>query len=50
MSQGMICYCHSYSVDDLEKDVAVHGRSTIMEKIICESKAGKGYLSELQSL
>ena len=50
MSQGMICYSRSYSADDLEKDVAVHGRSTIMEKIICESKAGKGYFSGLQSL
>ena len=40
MSQKMICYCHSYSAEDLEKDVAVHGHSTIMEKIISESKAG----------
>jgi len=36
----MICYCHSYTAGDLEKDVLEHGRSTIMERIIAESKAG----------
>jgi len=36
----MICYCHNYTVTDLEKDVAENDRSTIMEKIITESKAG----------
>jgi len=36
----MICYCHNYTVADLEKDVVENGRSTIMEQIIAESKAG----------
>ena len=36
----MICYCHKHTAGDLEKDVTRHGRSTIMEQIIAESKAG----------
>ncbi len=40
LKEEMICYCHSYTVSDLERDVAQHGRSTITEKIIAESKAG----------
>ena len=36
----MICYCHNYTVTDLTNDVAENDRSTIMEKIITESKAG----------
>jgi len=40
LKEEMICYCHKYTAGDLEKDVAQHGRSTIMEKIIAESKAG----------
>lgn len=36
----MICYCHNYTASDLEKNVIEHGRSTIMEQIILESKAG----------
>jgi hypothetical protein len=35
-----ICYCFNYTEDDLEKDVVEHGHSTIMERIIAESKAG----------
>ena len=36
----IICYCHNYTEGDLVKDVVIHGRSTIMEKIIRESGAG----------
>ena len=36
----IICYCHNHTKEDLEKDVIRHGRSTIMERIIAESKAG----------
>ena len=36
----MICYCHKFTAGDLEKDVLEYGRSTIMERIIAESKAG----------
>jgi len=38
--ETMICYCHKYSAGDIEKDVLAHGQSTIMEKIMAESKAG----------
>jgi len=38
--ETMICYCHGYTASALEEDVRKHGRSTIMEKIIAESKAG----------
>ncbi|AGF77634.1 hypothetical protein UWK_01062 [Desulfocapsa sulfexigens DSM 10523] len=37
---GLICYCHNHTADALEKDVLVHGKSTILEQIIAESKAG----------
>ncbi|MCF6188010.1 MAG: hypothetical protein L3J49_11140 [Desulfobulbaceae bacterium] len=36
----MICYCHKFTATDLEQDVQEHGRSTIMERIVAESKAG----------
>mgnify|MGYP006971790404 CR=1 FL=1 len=36
----MICYCHKHTVDALEVDVLEHGKSTIMEQIITESRAG----------
>jgi hypothetical protein len=36
----MICYCHNHTAADLAKDVLKHGRSTIMEQITAESKAG----------
>jgi len=35
-----VCFCFNYTVDDLEKDVIEHGRSTIIERIIAESKGG----------
>lgn len=35
-----ICYCFNYTATDLEQDVLANGRSTIMERIINESKAG----------
>lgn len=35
-----ICYCFNYTADDLEKDVRENGRSTIMERIMAESKQG----------
>lgn len=35
-----ICYCFNYSAADLAKDVLEHGRSTIMERIMAESKKG----------
>ncbi len=35
-----ICYCHNYTVGDLEDDALAHGRSLIMELIMAESRAG----------
>ncbi len=40
MTNRTICYCFNHTIEDLEKDVAEHGRSTIMEQIITDSKAG----------
>ncbi len=36
----IVCYCHNYSVDDLESDLLQHGRSTILVRIVV--LAGKG--------
>jgi hypothetical protein len=36
----MICYCHNYTAADIREDALKNGRSTIMEKIMAESKAG----------
>ncbi len=36
----VICYCHNHTNEDLQRDVVQYGRSTILEKIIAESKAG----------
>ncbi|MEW6593714.1 MAG: hypothetical protein AB1413_02470 [Thermodesulfobacteriota bacterium] len=35
-----ICFCFGYSVADIRKDVLAHGRSTIMERLLAEKKAG----------
>jgi NAD(P)H-nitrite reductase large subunit len=35
-----ICYCFNYTEADLVKDVLENGRSTIMERIMAESKQG----------
>ncbi|RUM34890.1 MAG: hypothetical protein DSY50_05715 [Desulfobulbus sp.] len=35
-----VCFCHNYTVQDIEQDVQQHGRSTIIERIKAESKAG----------
>jgi len=35
-----ICYCFGYSVEDIQKDFSKNGRSTIMERIRNEKKAG----------
>jgi hypothetical protein len=40
METEYICYCFKHSKEALEEDVRRHGRSTIMEQIIAESKAG----------
>jgi hypothetical protein len=35
-----ICYCFGYSAEDIRKDFSGNGRSTIMERITAEKKAG----------
>lgn len=40
MTSDFICYCFRYSRADLVEDAIKHGRSTIMEQIIADSKAG----------
>lgn len=36
----MICYCFGYTASDIEKDLRLHGKSTILERILSEKKAG----------
>jgi hypothetical protein len=36
----LVCYCFEYTRKDIEKDYLKNGRSTILEKIISEKKAG----------
>jgi len=35
-----ICFCFNYTVDDILKDMATNGKSTIMERIMDEKKKG----------
>lgn len=36
----LICYCFGYSADDIERDIRNNGRSTILERIMNEKRAG----------
>lgn len=38
--EELVCYCFGYSAADIEEDVRLNGRSTILEKILSEKKAG----------
>jgi hypothetical protein len=39
--QEIICYCFSYTDEDVANDVKAHnGRSLIMERIMAEKKSG----------
>lgn len=40
MSEELICYCFNYTAADIERDLAVQCRSTILERILAEKKAG----------
>lgn len=40
MMEELICYCFNYTARDIEDDVRSHGRSTILERILAEKKAG----------
>lgn len=43
----LVCHCFGYSEADIEQDVMRHGRSTIVERIEAESRAGTCRCSEL---
>ena len=36
----LICYCFGYTASDIEEDVTKNGKSTIMDRILSEKKAG----------
>ena len=36
----LVCYCFGYSIADIERDLAANGRSTLLERIVAEKKAG----------
>ncbi len=38
--ENLICYCFGYTTSDIERDVVANGKSTIMDRIISEKKAG----------
>jgi hypothetical protein len=38
--EKLICYCFGYTTSDIERDVLANNKSTIMEKIMFEKKAG----------
>ena len=37
----LVCYCFNYTAADIEQDIKEHGKSTIMEKIMTDKKAGR---------
>ena len=36
----LVCYCFGYTEADIERDVRLNGRSTILERILTEKRAG----------
>jgi len=40
MMEEQICYCFNFTTTDIEQDALDHGRSTILERILTEKKAG----------
>lgn len=40
MPEEQICYCFNYTSTDIEQDALAQGKSTILEKILSEKKAG----------
>lgn len=34
----MICYCFNYTASDIEEDIRLNGKSTILERILSEKK------------
>ena len=44
--EDLVCYCFGYTASDIEEDVRLNGKSTILEKILSEKKAGACQCSE----
>jgi len=38
--EDMVCYCFGHTASDIEEDVRLNGKSTILQKILSEKKAG----------
>ena len=38
--KGFVCYCFKFTREDIKRDISINGRSTIMERIMSEKKAG----------
>lgn len=38
--EDLICYCFNYTTADIDRDVVVNRKSTILERILREKKAG----------
>lgn len=38
--EELVCYCFQYTSEDIAKDIKLNGKSTIMERIASEKKAG----------
>ena len=38
--ENLICYCFNHTVSDIVSDVSRNDKSTILEKILSEKKAG----------
>jgi len=38
--ENLICYCFGYTTSDIERDVLANSKSTIMDRIVSEKKAG----------
>ena len=39
-NEEMICYCFHYTVGDIRCDIAEHGESTILQKILDAKQTG----------
>ena len=38
--ESIVCHCFGYTTSDIQRDVMMHGKSTIMDKIIAQKKNG----------
>lgn len=38
--ESLICYCFGYTASDIERDFLANKKSTIMDRIMSEKKAG----------